>query len=67
MIAKHLRMADQFFRHRALARHAKVAVGFFGLVPEDRVLQYATLKYDGIIEQLLAPQLAGSAVVLRGP
>ncbi len=53
--------------HRALARHAQVAVDFYGLVPEDRMLQFATLNFDAFIEQLFAPLLAGATVVLRGP
>jgi non-ribosomal peptide synthase protein (TIGR01720 family) len=53
--------------HRALARHAQAAAGFFGLVPEDRVLQFATLNFDAFVEQLFAPLAVGAAVVLRGP
>ncbi|KQU66157.1 non-ribosomal peptide synthetase [Rhizobacter sp. Root29] len=53
--------------HRALARHAQVAAGFFSLVPEDRVLQFATLNFDAFVEQLFAPLATGAAVVLRGP
>jgi len=53
--------------HRALARHAQVAAGLFSLVPEDRMLQFATLNFDAFIEQLFAPLVIGAAVVLRGP
>lgn len=53
--------------HRALARHADATVAFFGLAPEDRVLQFATLNFDAFVEQLFAPLAIGAAVVLRGP
>ncbi|SHN31632.1 non-ribosomal peptide synthetase [Rhizobacter sp. OV335] len=53
--------------HRALARHAQAAANFFGLVPGDRVLQFATLNFDAFVEQLFAPLAVGAAVVLRGP
>jgi amino acid adenylation domain-containing protein/non-ribosomal peptide synthase protein (TIGR01720 family) len=53
--------------HRALARHTQAAVGFFSLVPGDRMLQFATLNFDAFVEQLFAPLAAGAAVVLRGP
>ncbi|WP_457334930.1 amino acid adenylation domain-containing protein [Rhizobacter sp. P5_C2] len=53
--------------HRALARHAQAAADFFGLVPGDRVLQFATLNFDAFVEQLFAPLAVGAAVVLRGP
>jgi amino acid adenylation domain-containing protein len=53
--------------HRALAEHAQVAIGFFGLTAEDRMLQFATLNFDGFVEQLYPPLCAGAAIVLRGP
>ncbi|OWQ90692.1 hypothetical protein CDN99_10915 [Roseateles aquatilis] len=53
--------------HAALMRHARVAAGFFDLTERDRVLQFATLNFDGFVEQLFAPLLAGAAIVLRGP
>ncbi|EPD36066.1 hypothetical protein HMPREF9702_05688, partial [Delftia acidovorans CCUG 15835] len=53
--------------HRCLAEQAQLAVGFAALSPQDRVLQFATLNFDGCIEQLFAPLVAGAAMVLRGP
>ncbi|NKI92316.1 non-ribosomal peptide synthetase [Rhizobacter sp. SG703] len=53
--------------HRTLARHVHAAAGCFGLVPGDRVLQFATLNFDAFVEQLFAPLAIGAAVVLRGP
>nr|WP_286159280.1 non-ribosomal peptide synthase/polyketide synthase [Janthinobacterium sp. HH01] len=53
--------------HRSLVEHAQVAVGFFGLTRADRMLQFATLNFDGFIEQLFVPLAEGASVVLRGP
>lgn len=53
--------------HQALARHAQVGVGLFGLGPDDRMLQFATLNFDGFIEQVFPPLSVGAAVVVRGP
>ncbi|WKB55455.1 non-ribosomal peptide synthetase [Eleftheria terrae] len=53
--------------HHALAEHAQVAVGFFALTPEDRVLQFSTLNFDGCVEQIYPTLCAGAALVLRGP
>jgi amino acid adenylation domain-containing protein len=53
--------------HRALVRHARESVRFFGLTPADRMLQFSTLNFDGFIEQTFAPLVAGAAIVLRGP
>ena len=52
--------------HRALAEHAQVSIGFFGLTAADRMLQFATLNFDGFVEQLFPTLAAGAAVVLRG-
>ncbi|MBA4143017.1 MAG: amino acid adenylation domain-containing protein [Nitrosospira sp.] len=53
--------------HHALVEHAQVAIGFFGLSPMDRMLQFSTINFDGFIEQLFPPLCAGAAIVLRGP
>jgi len=53
--------------HHGLAEHAQVAVDFFGLSSADRMLQFATLNFDGCIEQLFPPLVQGASVVLRGP
>ncbi len=50
-----------------LAEHSQVAVGYFGLTPGDRMLQFSTINFDGFVEQLFPPLVAGAAVVLRGP
>jgi amino acid adenylation domain-containing protein len=53
--------------HAALAEHSQVAVGYFALTPADRMLQFSTINFDGFVEQLFPPLVAGAAVVLRGP
>ncbi|WP_446189244.1 amino acid adenylation domain-containing protein, partial [Herbaspirillum huttiense] len=53
--------------HRCLMEHGEIAADFFGLTPQDRMLQFSTLNFDGCIEQLFPPLLVGAAVVLRGP
>ncbi|MDD2050654.1 amino acid adenylation domain-containing protein [Pseudomonas putida] len=50
----------------ALTAHVQMCIGFFGLVPSDRVLQFATFNFDGFIEQLFPALSCGAAVVLRG-
>ncbi len=53
--------------HGAMAVHMEEIVERFGLVETDRVLQFASLQFDTSLEQILAPLLAGAAVVLRDP
>jgi len=53
--------------HHALAEHARLSAAFSSLAPDDRMLQFATLNFDGFIEQLFPPLLVGASVVLRGP
>jgi amino acid adenylation domain-containing protein/non-ribosomal peptide synthase protein (TIGR01720 family) len=53
--------------HRALVHQARVASQYFELAETDRVLQFATVNFDGFVEQVFAPLMAGAAMVLRGP
>lgn len=53
--------------HRALVEHVQLSAVFSGLTPRDRMLQFATLNFDGFIEQLFPPLIVGAAIVLRGP
>ena len=53
--------------HHALAEHAQVAAGFFGLSAADRMLLFSTINFDGFIEQLFPPLCVGAAIILRGP
>lgn len=51
----------------ALARQLDWVVGAFGLVPADRFLHKASIGFDASIAEILAPLLAGAAVVLARP
>ncbi len=53
--------------HHALSAHTQVAIGYFGLSPQDRVLLFSTINFDGFVEQLFPPLCMGAAVVVRGP
>ena len=53
--------------HAVLAEHTQVAIGYFGLGPGERVLQFSTINFDGFVEQLFPALACGAAVVLRGP
>ncbi|MCM5681089.1 amino acid adenylation domain-containing protein [Schlegelella sp. S2-27] len=53
--------------HHALASHTQVAIGYFGLTPDDRMLLFSTINFDGFVEQLFPPLCAGAGIVLRGP
>jgi amino acid adenylation domain-containing protein/non-ribosomal peptide synthase protein (TIGR01720 family) len=53
--------------HAALSEFAGIAAGYSRLVPQDRVLQFATLNFDGFVEQLYPALTLGATVVLRGP
>jgi len=52
--------------HGALNEFASIAAGYSQLTPQDRVLQFATLNFDGFVEQLYPALTHGAAVVLRG-
>ncbi|WP_426123573.1 amino acid adenylation domain-containing protein [Pseudomonas sp. PSPC2-3] len=53
--------------HAALSEFADIAADYSRLVPQDRVLQFATLNFDGFVEQLYPALTLGATVVLRGP
>ncbi len=50
---------------RALSAHASAIIAAFGLTPEDRVLQFASLSFDVSIEEVIPTLLAGAKVILR--
>ncbi|WP_046890020.1 non-ribosomal peptide synthase/polyketide synthase [Pseudomonas aeruginosa] len=50
----------------SLSRHTHVSLEFFGIGPDDRVLQFSTFNFDGFVEQLYPPLACGASVVLRG-
>ncbi|AVJ22391.1 non-ribosomal peptide synthetase [Pseudomonas sp. MYb193] len=51
----------------ALSEFAGIAADYSQLVAQDRVLQFATLNFDGFVEQLYPALTLGATVVLRGP
>jgi len=53
--------------HGALSEFAGIAADYSQLVAQDRVLQFATLNFDGFVEQLYPALTLGATVVLRGP
>ncbi|MGN7744406.1 amino acid adenylation domain-containing protein, partial [Pseudomonas sp. 22526] len=53
--------------HTALSEFADIAAGYSRLSQDDRVLQFATLNFDGFVEQLYPALSHGASVVLRGP
>ncbi|KAB0511220.1 non-ribosomal peptide synthase/polyketide synthase [Pseudomonas extremorientalis] len=53
--------------HAALTEFSSIAAGYSCLTSEDRVLQFATLNFDGFVEQLYPALTHGATVVLRGP
>ncbi|PQZ88949.1 non-ribosomal peptide synthetase [Pseudomonas trivialis] len=52
--------------HRALTEFSSIAAGYSQLTADDRVLQFATLNFDGFVEQLYPALTHGATVVLRG-
>uniref|UniRef100_UPI000A425593 non-ribosomal peptide synthetase n=1 Tax=Pseudomonas sp. MIACH TaxID=1078355 RepID=UPI000A425593 len=52
--------------HRALTEFSSIAAAYSRLSPDDRVLQFATLNFDGFVEQLYPALTHGATVVLRG-
>ncbi|MCM1984681.1 amino acid adenylation domain-containing protein [Lyngbya confervoides] len=51
--------------HRGLSNHAQAMAQLFALAPGDRVLQFASLSFDIIVEELYPSFLSGATVVLR--
>ena len=52
--------------HAALTEFSSIAAGYSQLTQDDRVLQFATLNFDGFVEQLYPALTHGATVVLRG-
>jgi amino acid adenylation domain-containing protein/non-ribosomal peptide synthase protein (TIGR01720 family) len=51
-------------QHRSLVGYATAAVDAFDLVPADRMLQFASLGFDVLVEELFPTWLAGATVVM---
>uniref|UniRef100_UPI0025EDDE3D non-ribosomal peptide synthetase n=1 Tax=uncultured Pseudomonas sp. TaxID=114707 RepID=UPI0025EDDE3D len=52
--------------HAELAAFSQVAADYSRLSPQDRVLQFATVSFDGFVEQLYPALCHGAQVVMRG-
>ncbi|MDY7093719.1 MAG: non-ribosomal peptide synthase/polyketide synthase, partial [Acidobacteriota bacterium] len=52
--------------HRAVVNYSLEMVRRFGLSPADRMLQFASLSFDVVVEEIFPTLLAGGAVVLHG-
>lgn len=50
--------------HRALTNYTLSAVAAFGLTPGDRMLQFASLSFDVLVEELFPVLATGATVVL---
>jgi amino acid adenylation domain-containing protein/non-ribosomal peptide synthase protein (TIGR01720 family) len=50
--------------HRPLVNYGLEMVRCFELAPEDRVLQFASISFDVMVEEIFPTWLAGAAVVL---
>jgi amino acid adenylation domain-containing protein len=51
--------------HRAAAGYVAFVRGRFGLRPDDRVLQFASLAFDASVEEIFPALSSGAALVLR--
>ncbi|HVH12947.1 MAG TPA: condensation domain-containing protein, partial [Longimicrobium sp.] len=52
--------------HGPAAAHLTAMARVHGIVPEDRVLQFASAGFDVSLEQVILPLLSGATLVLRG-
>lgn len=50
----------------ALSAHASAVIAAYGLVADDRVLQFASPGFDVALEEIIPTLLAGAALVVRG-
>jgi amino acid adenylation domain-containing protein/non-ribosomal peptide synthase protein (TIGR01720 family) len=50
--------------HRSLTGYTLAAIDAFDLVPQDRMLQFASLGFDVLVEELFPAWLAGAAVAM---
>ncbi|HZY43179.1 MAG TPA: amino acid adenylation domain-containing protein, partial [Anaerolineae bacterium] len=51
--------------HRSVVNNAQYCIQMLGLRPNDRVLQFASISFDGSIEEIFPTLLSGAGLVLR--
>ncbi len=51
--------------HRAIGRHCRFMQSYYRLIPEDRVLQFASPAFDASLEQIFTALLSGARLCLR--
>ena len=51
--------------HQNVANYAMAAIESYGITACDRIMQFFSLNFDGSVEELFPPWLAGSTVILR--
>ncbi|WP_081317056.1 non-ribosomal peptide synthetase [Xanthomonas translucens] len=51
--------------HQGLATRLHALIATYGLGPQDRVLQFATLAFDASVEELFGALCSGASLVLR--
>ena len=52
--------------HRAIATHSSTVAKHYELSAADRVMQFASLSFDGAAEQIFSGLLSGACLVMRG-
>ena len=52
-------------RHQGLANHSIGIRNLFALNPDDRILQFSSMSFDIIIEEIYPTLISGAALVLR--
>ncbi|WJM95380.1 non-ribosomal peptide synthase/polyketide synthase [Pseudomonas defluvii] len=53
--------------HGALSMHCRAAAELYGMSADDIALHFASISFDGAVEQWLSPMMFGARLVLRGP
>ncbi|WP_409279637.1 amino acid adenylation domain-containing protein, partial [Pseudomonas defluvii] len=53
--------------HGALSMHCRAAAEQYGMSADDIALHFASISFDGAVEQWLSPMMFGARLVLRGP
>ncbi|MCP5008140.1 MAG: amino acid adenylation domain-containing protein, partial [Planctomycetes bacterium] len=54
-----------FISHASIANHCQAIQKYYGLTPDDSILQFASLNVDASLEQILPGLTKGAALILR--